>query len=93
MMELRPLSAFVAVARTRSFSLAGRALHVHQSTVSRRVRQLETELGLTLLDRRNGNVSLTPAGLAFLPSAQGVLNAVSDAKKAATAIRQRPRVG
>jgi DNA-binding transcriptional LysR family regulator len=92
-MELRRLDAFVAVAETRSFSHAGRALFIDQSSVSRRVRQLEDELGLVLLDRGSGTVTLTPQGRAFLPPAHAVLAAVKDAKNAAVALRTGHRAG
>jgi DNA-binding transcriptional LysR family regulator len=92
-MELRRLHAFVCVVRFRSFSDAGRALYVDQSTVSRRVRQLEDELGLVLLDRGAAPIGLTPQGKVFLPRAQAVLAAVRDAEHAAEVLRKPPRTG
>ena len=50
-MDLRQLTALVAVADTGSFSAAARALHTVQSNVSTHIARLERELGVTLVDR------------------------------------------
>jgi DNA-binding transcriptional LysR family regulator len=59
-MDLRQLSALVAVADHRSFSAAARALYTVQSNVSAHVARLERELDVTLVDRNRGR--LTPEG-------------------------------
>jgi DNA-binding transcriptional LysR family regulator len=56
------LQAFLAVARLRSFSAAGRELGVSRSAVSQSVRQLEDQLRVVLLARTTRSVSLTDAG-------------------------------
>ena len=53
-MDLRQLSALLAVADTGSFSAAGRQLHTVQSNVSTHVARLEKELGVVLVDRGTG---------------------------------------
>lgn len=53
-MDLRQLSALVAVHDHGSFSAAARALHTVQSNVSTHVARLEKELGATLVDRSTG---------------------------------------
>lgn len=60
--DLRQLRAFLAVARRGSFSRAAEDVGSSQSALSLSVRQLETELGLKLLDRTTRQVSLTTAG-------------------------------
>ena len=52
-MEIRQLSAFVAIARANSFTLAARSLGLPQSALSQRLRALERELGVVLVDRGN----------------------------------------
>ncbi|MCX8998942.1 LysR family transcriptional regulator [Rhizobiaceae bacterium BDR2-2] len=61
-MELRMLRAFVEVVRRGGFSEAAKAVFTTQSAVSKSVRQLENELGLTLLDRIGHRSTLTAAG-------------------------------
>ena len=72
-MELRHLRYFCAVAENQSFTLAARQLHVSQSGVSGQVRDLEKELGVTLLRRNQRDVSLTPEGAIFLREAREIL--------------------
>ncbi len=61
-MELDQLRTFLAVLRHGSFSRAGQALHLGQSTVSFHVKALEASVGSRLLDRRGGRVRLTASG-------------------------------
>lgn len=71
--ELHQLRYFVAVADRLHFTQAARDLAVAQPSVSKQIRLLEQELGAPLFHRTRGNVSLTPAGEAFLPRARRVL--------------------
>ncbi|MCU1323967.1 MAG: transcriptional regulator, LysR family [Acidobacteriaceae bacterium] len=72
-MELRHLRYFCAVAEHRSFTVAARQLNVSQSGVSGQVRDLEKEIGVTLLHRRKREVALTPEGSAFFHEAREIL--------------------
>ncbi|HEY3279414.1 MAG TPA: LysR family transcriptional regulator [Gemmatimonadales bacterium] len=72
-MELRHFRYFVAVAEARSFAQAARRLRVAQPALSKQVRALETELGVTLFDRLPRGVRLTRAGEAFLAEARCTL--------------------
>lgn len=80
-MELRHLRYFCAVAEAESFTFAARRLHVSQSGVSGQVRDLEEELGVTLLKRNQRKVSLTPEGTVFLREAQEILERAERAKE------------
>src|SRR6202140_1531631 len=83
-MELRHLRYFVAVAETKSLTLAAKAkLHTSQPSLSRQVRDLEEEIGAQLLTRRARGIELTPAGRAFLDHARSVLSQVEAATEAA----------
>jgi DNA-binding transcriptional LysR family regulator len=72
-MELRHLRYFCAVGENQSFTLAARQVHVSQSGVSGQVRDLEKELGVTLLRRNQREVSLTPEGAIFLRETREIL--------------------
>ncbi len=82
-MDLKQLRYFVAVAEERNFSRAAAKLRVSQPPLSVQIRLLEEELGVRLLERGNRGASLTPAGIAFLAEARGVLAAAERAKLAA----------
>lgn len=72
-MELRELSAFVAVVEEGGMSAASRRLHVSQSALSQTVSALERELGVTLLERTSSGVRPTDAGTTLLVEARAVL--------------------
>jgi DNA-binding transcriptional LysR family regulator len=93
--EIRELRYFVAVAEELSFTHAARRLHVSQPSLSAAVRQLETRVGVTLLERTTRKVDLTPAGRTLLAHAREVLEASSSLDGALRAHRGggRLRVG
>lgn len=68
------LRGFAAVADEMSVSEAARELGVDQPLLSRRLRALEGELGVELLDRSRRQIALTPAGHALLPRARHLLD-------------------
>jgi DNA-binding transcriptional LysR family regulator len=77
--ELRHLRYFCAVAEHRSFTLAARQLNVSQSGVSGQVKDLEHELGVTLLQRTQREVRLTPDGMVFWEEAREILRRAEQA--------------
>ncbi|WP_018799357.1 LysR family transcriptional regulator [Salinispora arenicola] len=81
-MELRQLEYFVAVAEEASFTRAAARVRISQSGVSAQVRELERELGATLIDRSTRTASLTDAGRVALEHARATL-ACSDAMRQA----------
>ncbi len=78
-MELRHLRYFVAVASHGSFNRAAEILHLTQPPLSRQVKDLEEELGETLLVRGSNSVKLTEAGELFYEEAREVLARADDA--------------
>ena len=58
-MEIRVLRYFLAVAREGNITAAANFLHLTQPTLSRQIKDLETELGTQLLVRKSHNVTLT----------------------------------
>jgi DNA-binding transcriptional LysR family regulator len=65
-MELRHLRYFVAVAEELSFTKAAQKLRLAQPSLTRQVRNLESEIGVRLLERANNRVALTAEGRRFL---------------------------
>lgn len=58
-MDLRHLRYVVAAARNGSFSAAGHELNVRQPVISKRIRELDDELGVFLFDRATSGARLT----------------------------------
>lgn len=75
----------LAVAQFGSTSAAARAIGVNQSTVQRRLGELERRLALRIFERAPSGYRLTPAGWALLPAAQRVEAAVKSFGEAARA--------
>jgi DNA-binding transcriptional LysR family regulator len=70
MTDLNALVVFAKVVEAKSFSEAARRLGMPVSTVSRRVAELEDQLGVRLLDRSTRNLRLTDLGSEVLEHAQ-----------------------
>jgi DNA-binding transcriptional LysR family regulator len=76
MFEWNDLRHFLAVARSGSTMAASKRLKVSQATVSRRLTELEAQLGVALFVRRPSGYELSPRGQALLPLAEEVETAV-----------------
>jgi DNA-binding transcriptional LysR family regulator len=96
-MELRQLEYLIAVADEANFTRAAERVHVSQSGVSAQIRQLERDLGATLIDRSSRTARLTDAGAAALPHARSALAAVAALRQAVddldTLVRGKLAVG
>lgn len=91
-MNLQDLRYLVAVAEHRHFRRAAEACNVSQPTLSSQVRKLEDELGVTLLERSNKRVELTPVGSRILEHARHALHETAQMEEVARAARD-PLVG
>jgi LysR family hca operon transcriptional activator len=95
-MELRHLRYFVAVAEAGSMTLAAQQrLHTSQPSLSRQIRDLESEIGTQLFARSARGIELTPAGRAFLDHARLVLSQVETAAETARRVARpvKPHFG
>ena len=81
MIDIDGIKAFVAVADTRSFSLAGNRLHLTQPAVSKRIALLESQMGVRLFDRIGRTVNLTESGRALEPRARDILFRIEDTQR------------
>ncbi|MGI4814843.1 MAG: LysR family transcriptional regulator [Janthinobacterium lividum] len=88
--DLPQLTAFAAVARHRSFRLAGVELALSTSAISYAVRRLEERLGVNLFNRTTRSVALTDAGQRLLDRLQPVLHDLSDALEEMNDFRGTP---
>ena len=91
-MNLQDLRYLVAVAELRHFGRAAESCNVSQPTLSSQIRKLELELGVTLLERTNKRVNITPVGSQILVHAQRALAEAGHMEAVARAARD-PLVG
>lgn len=82
-MDIRHLRYFVAVAEALSFAKAARDLHMSQPPLSKRIADMEKELGVRLFDRSSKHVSLTTAGQGLLAQARAAVQAFDCAMRVA----------
>ena len=73
-MNLQKYQALVKTVESGSFTKAAVALNYTQSGISRMIKDLETEWGVSLLERNRAGVSLTSDGLKLLPQIQRICN-------------------
>ncbi len=76
MLDLNDLAVFTRVAQLGSFSAAARALAMPVSTTSRKVAQLERQLGVTLLQRTTRKLTLTSQGRDYYDRVQRAAQAI-----------------
>ena len=77
--RLRAIEYFIKVAELGSFTAAAKAIGVPASSISRRIQDLEAELGTSLLSRTTRSVSLTELGSVYLEQTRPALEALDHA--------------
>jgi DNA-binding transcriptional LysR family regulator len=85
-LDLNDFFLLVQVVDRGGFTAAGRTLRMPKSTLSHRIQQLETNLGVRLLNRTSRRFGMTDAGQEFYRHAVAMLR---EAEQAETAIRHR----
>jgi len=95
--EMWQLRYFIAVAERLHFGRAAASLHISQPPLSRAIRALEAQLGVTLFARSRRRVELTPEGARFLEEARRIAGqlerAVSELRAIGSGERGRLRIG
>jgi len=83
-MDIKNLNSFIQVAELLSFTQAAEKLGYSQSTISFQIKQLETELGVSLFDRINHTIALTDKGREMLAYAHEIIKLVGDMENTAS---------
>jgi DNA-binding transcriptional LysR family regulator len=89
--EFRDLALFVAVAEARSFTRAAAKLSIPTSSLSRRIAELESSLGIRLFHRTTRRVELTEAGTLYLERCQRIIEAAQDARAQLRGLADTPQ--
>ncbi len=89
--DLNAAWVLVRVVQEGSFRSAARALGMPKTTVSRKVAELEEQLGVQLLQRTTRTLALTDAGSAFVEEAEGAIARLDAAEAAVTELQREPR--
>lgn len=72
-LDIRQLQYLIEVARWKSFTKAAEALYITQPTISKTMKAMEEELGVTLFDRTGKKMALTDAGEIIVNQAQQIV--------------------
>lgn len=91
MQDLNDLHYFARVVEAGGFAAAGRLLGVPKSRLSRRIADLETRLGVRLLQRTTRKLALTDVGERYLLHCQAMLQEAEAAEEAVAAVSVVPR--
>lgn len=75
--DLRVLNYFLTVAREKTISRAAEVLHISQPALSKQLKDLEEELGVTLFIRGNRFITLTEDGIYLKKRSEEILSLVS----------------
>ncbi|HFN1618749.1 TPA: LysR family transcriptional regulator, partial [Enterococcus faecium] len=75
-MDIRILTYFLAVAREKNISRAAKSLHITQPTLSKQLKDLEEELGVTLFTRGSREIQLTDSGRYLYSKGKEILSLV-----------------
>ena len=90
MLDLNDIAMFVQVVRHGSFAEAARRLGLPPNTVSRRIQQLEAQLGTRLMQRSTRKLTLTSAGQAFHERCAEAVDGLVEAGQALITGSQEP---
>ncbi len=91
MQDLNDMLYFAEVVERGGFAAAGRALGIPKSRLSRRVSELEAQLGVRLLQRTTRKLSLTGVGEAYLRHCQAVRESAQAALDTVAQVQTEPR--
>jgi DNA-binding transcriptional LysR family regulator len=88
---LRQLRAYLAVVDSASFSEAARTMHLSQAALSGLIKELESRVGVRLLDRTTRKVAASGVGETFAPMARRVIANLDEALESLTNLKELRR--
>ena len=80
-MNLLHMKYAVEVAKAGSLSKASEVLLIAAPNISRSIKELESDLGITIFDRTQNGMKLTPSGEEFISYARRILGQISEVEK------------
>lgn len=86
-LTLRQIKIFLSAAKHLNFSHASEELHITGSAVSLQIKEMESDIGVSLFNRENKKIALTVAGEHFLTYANRMMSVLNDAKVAMDHLR------
>ena len=89
--QLTAMRVFVTVVETHGFSAASRSLNMPVATVSRKIGELETQLGVQLLTRSTRIVTVTESGQHYYESVRHILDEIDNAARQVSGEYRRPK--
>lgn len=89
--RLHLINVFVAVVDSQGFAGAARKLNLSPPAVTRAINELETYLGVRLLNRTTRIVKVTEAGARYAEDCRGVLSQLNEADESASGLHSTPR--
>lgn len=96
-MDIKTLKHFTTVAQLQNMSLAAELLHISQSSLSKQIARVESEMGVELFDRNGKSIRLNAAGMRFYESCNIILGeynaAAEELKLAGRSQVSRIRIG
>ena len=90
-MDIKNLETFLQIAHHQGFNRAAAHLNIAQSALSRRIKQLEDELGIELFERGGRGVHLTPAGAHLISRAGALLQQIEQTRTELMSLSETPR--
>lgn len=89
-MDLDHYRALATVVQSGSFTRAAERLRTQKARISRQIKEMETELGVRLLERTTRRLRLTEVGKEIYERSVGILDAVEDTQRIAQAVHGEP---
>lgn len=88
-MQHKYLECFLALAKYKNFSEAAEEMYISQSSFSKNIKKLETDLNVQLFNRGSAGVSLTEYGQSYLPYARKIINLYQQAERELAQLKSR----